>query len=59
MVLLIEDRVDPDSTNMGKLSDSGAQDNHYTKPDTWKTWSLERAGFRETEFEGKLCAFFS
>lgn len=46
-----EDRAEPDSTNVGKLSDSGAQDSHYTKPDMWKTWSLERAGFRETEFE--------
>lgn len=57
MVLLIENRAGPDITNMGKLSDSGAQVSHYTKPDMWKTWSLERAGFRETEFEGKFCSF--
>lgn len=50
-------RLAPGSTSEGGSSDSGGEDSHYTKPDMWRTWSLQRPGFNNTEFEGKLFNF--
>ena len=40
--------------NEGRTSSADGNHQHYTKPDTWRSWSLNRAGFNNTEFEGTL-----
>nr|XP_027095759.1 protein PTST homolog 2, chloroplastic-like isoform X2 [Coffea arabica] len=37
--------------NEGRTSSADGNHQHYTKPDTWRSWSLNRAGFNNTEFE--------
>ncbi|XP_027098537.1 protein PTST homolog 2, chloroplastic [Coffea eugenioides] len=53
------DRMDPGENsrctshgpNEGRTSSADGNHQHYTKPDTWRSWSLNRAGFNNTEFE--------
>lgn len=47
----------------GKLSrkESLSEFNGSVKPEMWRTWGIQRAGFSDTEFEGlysKLCMYF-
>ncbi|KAL3511179.1 hypothetical protein ACH5RR_030580 [Cinchona calisaya] len=44
-------RLTSGSPNEGRFSGADVNYNHYTKPDTWRNWSLHRAGFKNTEFE--------
>lgn len=54
-----EDRIDPEensqltsgSPNESRSSTADGNHDHYTKPDTWRSWSLHRAGFKDNEFE--------
>lgn len=53
------DRIDPGknsrhtsrSPDEGRPSRADGNLQHYTKPDTWRSWSLDRAGVSNIEFE--------
>lgn len=36
----------------GMLDSPSGNVRHYTEPETWRTWSSQRAGFQNNDFEG-------